>query len=53
MPDTSEYLTRIRELAKTEDPLAAQAQAPVLLAELIANVSAARLARTGPGQVVR
>jgi hypothetical protein len=43
MPDTSGYLARIRELAAAKDPLAAQAQAPVLLAELIATVSAERL----------
>ena len=39
MPDTSEYLARSRALAGTEDPLAAQAQAPDLLVRLLANVS--------------
>lgn len=43
MPDTSAYLTRIRKLAAAKDPLAAQAQSPSLLAELIANISAVRL----------
>ena len=43
MPDTSDYLARIRELAPAKDPLAAQAQAPVLLAEIIATVLAERL----------
>ena len=49
MPDTPDYLTRIRELAKSQDPLTAQAQAPNLLAELIANVPSERLkARPAP-----
>jgi hypothetical protein len=43
MPDTTAYLARIRELAAAQDPLAAQAQTPVLLAELIANISSVRL----------
>ena len=43
MPDTSEYLTRIRELAKAGDPLENQAQTLDLLGELIANVSSERL----------
>lgn len=38
MPDTSEYLSRIRELAKAGDPLETQAQAPDLLTALIANI---------------
>lgn len=49
MSDSSEYLNRIRELAKTGDPLAAQAKSPDLLAELIAGVPAERLtARPSP-----
>jgi uncharacterized damage-inducible protein DinB len=43
MPDTSDYLTRIRELAAAKDPLPAQAQTPSLLADLIANLSGERL----------
>jgi hypothetical protein len=43
MPDTSDYLARIRELAAAKDPLIAQAQAPTLLAELIGNTTAERL----------
>ena len=43
MPDTSDYLARIRELAAAKDPLIAQAQAPALIAKLIANTSAERL----------
>jgi uncharacterized damage-inducible protein DinB len=43
MPDTSDYLTRIRELAGAKDPLIAQAQTPSLLADLIANLSGERL----------
>ncbi len=43
VPDTPEYLARIRGLAQAADPLDRQAQAPDLLAELIANVSPERL----------
>lgn len=45
MPDTPEYLARIRDQAAGKDPLTAQAQSPAQLAELIANVSADRLSR--------
>lgn len=45
MPDTSDYLARMRELGGGSDPLAAQAQAPALLGDLIAGVGAERLQR--------
>ena len=35
MPDTPEYLLRIRQHAVGKDPLEAQAQTPSILAELI------------------
>jgi hypothetical protein len=47
MPDTPDYLARIRDLAAARDPLTAQAQSPALIAELIANIPAERLI-TGP-----
>lgn len=43
MPDTPDYLARIRDQAKGKDPFAAQAQSPALIAGLIANVPAHRL----------
>jgi hypothetical protein len=43
MPDTSEYLARIREYAQGKDPLAAQRQAPTVLDELLAHASEERL----------
>ena len=43
MPDTPEYLLRIRQHAVGKDPLEAQAQTPSILAELIGEVSDARL----------
>ena len=49
MPDTPEYLLRIRQHAVGVDPLEAQAQTPDVLAELIGEVSDAQLAeRPGP-----
>lgn len=45
MPDTPDYLARIREHAKGKDPLVSQAQSPARIAELIANVPADRLTR--------
>lgn len=45
MPDTPDYLARIRDCASGKDPLKAQAQAPNLLAELINGVSNERLAK--------
>ena len=51
MPDTAEYLARIRAEAKGKDPLTAQAQSPALIAELVANKSAEKLtARPAPGK---
>ena len=38
MPDTSDYVSRIRELAGTGDPLIGQSQAPALIGELIGGV---------------
>ena len=43
MPDTTEYLNRIRGLSASGDPLAFQEKSPGLLAELIAGVTAERL----------
>lgn len=39
MPDTAEYLARIRGLAQPDDPLESQRRTPELLAELIANAT--------------
>lgn len=43
MPDTPDYLHRIRELAAGSDPLSAQAQTPLILAELTVGVSDERM----------
>ena len=49
MPDTPEYLLRIRRHAVGVNPLEAQAQTPDVLAELIGEVSDAQLTeRPGP-----
>ena len=45
MPDTSEYLTRIRDYASGKDPLEAQAHSPDILAELIADAPNERLTK--------
>lgn len=51
MPDTPDYLARIRNYASGKDPLEAQAIAPVILAELIAGVARERLVkRPAPGK---
>lgn len=51
MPDTSEYLARIREQASGRDPLEAQGHTAEILAGLIGGVSQARLAaRPQPGK---
>src|SRR4051795_8316775 len=51
MPDTPDYLARIRDHALGKDPLAAQALSPALLAELIANIPAERLTTSpAPGK---
>ena len=43
MPDTPEYLERIRGYASEQDPLEAQSRTAETLAELIASVPSARL----------
>ena len=45
MPDTSDYLARIREHASGKDPLQAQGQTAKILAELIANIPHERLTK--------
>jgi len=51
VPDSTEYLSRICDLAKTDDPLLAQAQSPDLLAQLLAGVSIEQLTtRPAPGK---
>lgn len=51
MPDTPDYLARIREQAQGKDLLSTQAQSPELLTQLIAGVSVERLtARPAPGK---
>ena len=39
MPDTTDYLARIRKYAEGRDPLELQKQGPVVLAELLAKAS--------------
>jgi hypothetical protein len=39
VPDTTEYLTRIRGLAQSEDPMELQRRTPELIGELIANAT--------------
>src|SRR4051812_29838734 len=43
VPDTAEYLARIRQYAGAKDPLMLQAETPQILAELIADVSPEKL----------
>ena len=51
MPDSPEYLTRIREYVRAKDPLNLQAQTPEILAELIAHAPPDRLTtRPGPNK---
>ena len=51
MPDTPDYLARIREQAQGKDPLATQAQSPALLAELVNDIPVDRLTtRPAPGK---
>ena len=45
MPDTIDYLTRIRAYAEGKDPLELQKQTPELLAELVAKASDEQLTR--------
>lgn len=49
MPDTAEYLNRIRDYAQGKDPLDLQRQTPAILAALIANASDRQLT-TRPSQ---
>lgn len=49
MPDTAEYLARIRGLAQSEYPLGSQRSTPAQIAELIANATAEEL-RARPGK---
>lgn len=39
MPDTAEYLARIRHHAQAEDPLELQKRTPIILAELLSKAS--------------
>ena len=51
MPDTPDYLLRIRQQASGRDPLEAQAQTPKILAELVGRAPEERLTeRPGPGK---
>ena len=51
MPDTPDYLSRIRQHASGRDPLESQAQTPKILAEVVGNASDARLTeRPAPGK---
>jgi len=51
MPDSPEYLARIKALAADQDFMAVQRQTPALLAELIAGVADAKLReRPQPGK---
>ena len=45
MPDTAEYLSRIRQQTQGQDPLQCQRQTPISLSELIANKSHEQLTR--------
>jgi uncharacterized damage-inducible protein DinB len=45
MPDTAEYLARIRQNAQTRDPVVQQSESPRVLAELIAGTSDEQLAK--------
>ena len=45
MPDTADYLNRIRDYAQGKDPLELQKQAPAVLAQLLANASEEQLTK--------
>ena len=45
MPDTTDYLTRIRDYAQGMDPLGLQKQTPAVLAELVAKAADGQLTR--------
>ena len=49
MPDTAEYLARIRQYSQGNEPLALQRETPRVLAELISKTSDERL-RSRPGK---
>jgi len=49
MPDTTDYLTRIRDYTQGKDPLELQAQTPAILAELLSKASDQQLT-TRPGK---
>ncbi len=49
MPDTTDYLARIRDYAQGADPLELQKQTPAILAELVAKASDEQLT-TRPGK---
>lgn len=51
MPDSAEYLARIRSHTQSKDPLELQRQTPALLGELLANASEGQLTRRpGPNK---
>ena len=51
MPDTAEYLTRIRSYTHSKDPLELQRETPALLDKLLANASSDQLnKRPGPNK---
>lgn len=45
MPDTTDYLNRIRDYAEGQDPLELQKQTPAVLAEFLAKASEEQLTR--------
>lgn len=49
MPDTTDYLARIRNYARDKDPLELQKETPAILAELVAKASVEQLT-TRPGR---
>jgi len=49
MPDTTEYIARMRNYSQGKDPLELQEQTPAVLAQLVANASDDQL-RTRPGK---
>jgi DinB superfamily len=51
MPDTAEYLARVRNYAEGKDPLALQKETPTILQHLIAGASADQVTRPpAPGK---
>ena len=45
MPDTAEYLARMRDYAQGKDPISLQGQTPTILAELIADAADEQLTK--------